>query len=121
MLLPRSQSAIRWVLVIAFAAVSSLNAWAQNATSTLPQTPQPILAPAVQPEHYTPVDYSKSVSQFPNVIGPYKPRYVPPPNLNNTDRIQQLMHEGKIMLSMNDAVALALENNLDLVLARVIT
>jgi len=118
MLLPRSQSAIRWVLVIAFAAVSSLNAWAQNATSTLPQTPQPILAPAVQPEHYTPVDYSKSVSQFPNVIGPYKPRYVPPPNLNNTDRIQQLMHEGKIMLSMNDAVALALENNLDLVLAR---
>jgi outer membrane protein TolC len=28
------------------------------------------------------------------------------------------MHDGKIMLSMNDAVALALENNLDLVLAR---
>src|SRR6202035_4155707 len=57
-------------------------------------------------------------SPFPNVIAPYKPRYVPPPNLNNTDRIQQLMHDGKIMLSMNDAVALALENNLDLVLAR---
>ncbi len=28
------------------------------------------------------------------------------------------MRDGKIMLSMNDAVALALENNLDLVLAR---
>src|SRR6202035_2305292 len=57
-------------------------------------------------------------SPFPNVIAPYRPNYVPPPNLNNTDRIQQLMHDGKIMLSMNDAVALALENNLDLVLAR---
>jgi outer membrane protein TolC len=64
------------------------------------------------------VDYSKPRSQFPNIIAPYKPGYVPPPNLNNTDRIQQLMHDGKIMLSMNDAVALALENNLDLVLAR---
>ena len=118
MLLHRSSSATWRIIVIAFAAVSSLNAWAQNATSTLPQTPQPVPAPAVQPEHYTSVDYSKSVPVFPNVIAPYKPRYVPPPNLNNTDRIQQLMRDGKIMLSMNDAVALALENNLDLVLAR---
>jgi outer membrane protein TolC len=64
------------------------------------------------------VDYSKPRSQFPNVVAPYKPGYVPPPDLSNTDRIQQLMHGGKILLSMNDAVALALENNLDLVLAR---
>jgi len=75
-------------------------------------------APAPQAQHYAPVDYSKPRSQFPNVIAPYKPGYVPPPNLSNTDRIQQLMHNGKILLSMNDAVALALENNLDLVLAR---
>jgi outer membrane protein TolC len=118
MLLPRSQSAIRRIILIAFAAVLSLNAWAQNAPSALPQTPQPMPAPAVQPQHYVTVDYSKPQSPFPNVIASYKPRYVPPPNLNNTDRIQQLMHDGKIMLSMNDAVALALENNLDLVLAR---
>src|SRR5580700_7384693 len=118
MLLPRSQSAIRRIILIAFAAVLSLNAWAQNAPSALPQTPQPMPAPAVQPQHYVTVDYSKPQSPFPNVIASYKPRYVPEPNLNNTDRIQQLMHDGKIMLSMNDAVALALENNLDLVLAR---
>src|SRR5580700_9524598 len=118
MLLPRSQSAIRRIILIAFAAVLSLNAWAQNAPSALPQTPQPMPAPAVQPQHYVTVDYSKPQSPFPNVIASYKPGYVPPPNLNNTDRIQQLMHDGKIMLSMNDAVALALENNLDLVLAR---
>jgi outer membrane protein TolC len=74
--------------------------------------------PAQQPQQYVPVDYSKPRSQFPNLIAPYKPGYVPPPNLSNTDRMQQLMHNGKIMLSMNDAVALALENNLDLVLAR---
>lgn len=118
MVSPRSHSAIRWIIVIVFASVLSLNAWAQNTQLALPQAPQPASAAAVQPQHYVTVDYSKSVSQFPNVIAPYKPRYVPPPNLNNTDRIQQLMHDGKIMLSMNDAVALALENNLDLVLAR---
>jgi len=50
--------------------------------------------------------------------GPYIPQHVPPANLNNTPRIGQLLHEGKLMLSMDDAVALALENNLDLVIAR---
>jgi outer membrane protein len=118
MLLPRLNSAILRIIAIAIAVVTSLNARAQNAPSVLPQTPQPAPAPAVQPEHYTSVDYSKSGPAFPNVIAPYRARYVPPPNLNNTDRIQQLMRDGKIMLSMNDAVALALENNLDLVLAR---
>jgi outer membrane protein len=118
MLLPRSSSATWRIIVIAFAAVLSLTAWAQNTQSALPQAPQPVPAAAVQPQHYVTVDYSKPQSPFPNVIASYKARYVPPPNLNNTDRIQQLMHDGKIMLSMNDAVALALENNLDLVLAR---
>jgi outer membrane protein len=52
------------------------------------------------------------------VLAPYKPGVVPPPNLSNTPRIDQLMRDGKIMLSINDAIALTLENNLDIVLAR---
>jgi outer membrane protein len=111
-----------WRIVgFALVAVLSVRGWAQTAQPAppaLPQAPQPIPAPAPQSQQYVPVDYSKPRSQFPNVIAPYKPGYVPPPNLNNTDRVQQLMRDGKIMLSMNDAVALALENNLDLVLAR---
>ena len=121
MLLLRFNSAVRQVAVMAITGVLSLNGWGQNAQpaqSGLPQAPQPMPAAAAQPPRYASVDYSKPRSQFPDVIAPYKPGYVPPPNLNNTDRIQQLMHDGKIMLSMNDAVALALENNLDLVLAR---
>jgi outer membrane protein TolC len=109
----------RQVVVVALTGGLTLSGWAQNAQpaqSGLPQAPQSM--PAPQSQQYVSVDYSKPRSQFPNVIAPYKPGYVPPPNLNNTDRIQQLMRDGKIMLSMNDAVALALENNLDLVLAR---
>jgi outer membrane protein len=121
MLLLRLNAASRRVAAIALGGVLSLNSWAQNAQSTpssLPPAPEPMAAPTHPPQQYASVDYSKPRSQFPNVIAPYRPAYVPPPNLSNTDRIQQLMQDGKIMLSMNDAVALALENNLDLVLAR---
>jgi len=40
------------------------------------------------------------------------------PNLANTARIDQLMRDGKLYLSLNDAIALALENNLDIAIAR---
>ena len=64
------------------------------------------------------VDYSKPQSHFPNPIAPYLPRTVAAPNLTNTSRIDMLMKDGKLMLSMNDAIALALENNLDIAIAR---
>jgi len=121
MLLFRLKSAKRGIVAIAIASALSIQGWAQNeqpAPPALPQAPQPTPASAPQPQRYTSVDYAKPRSQFPNVIAPYKPGYVPPPDLTNTGRILQLMHDGKIMLSMDDAVALTLENNLDLVLAR---
>src|SRR5579872_2493633 len=123
MFLHRLNSANRRLLVIGFAGALSVSGWAQEAHPTtsqpvLPQAPQPALSPTPQASHYASVDYSKPRPQLPNIIAPYEPRHVPPPNLSNTERIQQLMRDGKIMLSMNDAVALALENNLDLVLAR---
>jgi len=63
-------------------------------------------------------DYSKPVSHFPWIITPYMPRHVPEAVTVNTPRIDQVMQNGKIMLSMDDAIALALENNLDLAIAR---
>src|SRR5208282_4250149 len=63
-------------------------------------------------------EYAKPRSPFPNVLGPYTARHVAPPNLANTPRIDQLMQDGKLYISMNDAVALALENNLDIAIAR---
>ena len=63
-------------------------------------------------------EYSKPRGAFPLVTAPYTPRHVEQPNLANTPRIDQLMHDGKLYISMNDAVALALENNLDIAIAR---
>ena len=63
-------------------------------------------------------EYASPHSAFPNVIAPYTAKEVPLPDLSNSPRIDQLMREGKIYLSMDDAVALALENNLDIGIAR---
>jgi outer membrane protein TolC len=63
-------------------------------------------------------DFSGPRTHFPNPAGPYMPKHVPAPNLSNTPRIDGLMKDGKLMLSLNDAIALALENNLDLAIAR---
>jgi outer membrane protein TolC len=64
------------------------------------------------------LNYTKPVSHFPNPIAPYQPRHLPPPNLSNTGRIDQFLHDGKLYLSLDDAIALALENNLDIAIAR---
>ena len=100
--------------LIALLAILAVGGLAQ--TGSLPQTPQPASAPTAQA--YVTHDYSKPRPQFPTLIAPYQPEHIPPANLANTARMEQLLHDGNILLSLNDAVALALENNLDLVLAR---
>ncbi len=57
-------------------------------------------------------DYSKPNSWFPNFIAPYTPMHVAQPDLTNTPRIDQLISNGKLMLSLEDAISLGLENNL---------
>ncbi len=63
-------------------------------------------------------NYQNGRSQFPNLIGPYMPAHPPEPSFSNSPRIDRLMREGKIYLSIDDAIAMALENNLDLAIAR---
>ena len=53
-----------------------------------------------------------------NPFGPYMPSLVPTASLANSPRIDQLIHDGKLYLSLDDAILLALENNLDIVIAR---
>ncbi len=51
-------------------------------------------------------------------IRPYEPAVVPPVRLNNSPRLQDLVRAGTIYLTVQDAIALALENNIDLEIAR---
>jgi outer membrane protein len=105
--------------LLALASLLTTATWAQQSqTSALPQAPSASAGTAPQAQPYMVGEYAKPRSHFPNPIAPYMGRYVPPPNLTNTPRIDQLMQNGKLMLSMDDAIALALENNLDIAIAR---
>jgi outer membrane protein TolC len=53
-----------------------------------------------------------------NPFGPYLPTRVPAAGLANSPRIDQLIRDGKLYLSLDDAILLALENNLDIAIAR---
>ena len=57
-------------------------------------------------------DYSKANPWFPHFVAPYTPMHVAQPDLTNTPRINQLVSNGKLMLSLEDAISLGLENNL---------
>ncbi len=51
-------------------------------------------------------------------FAPYSPATVPQPNMSNSSLLQSLIRDGKLYLSLQDSIDLALENNLDLVIAR---
>ena len=80
--------------------------------------PQTTATTPAQPQAVHLQDYSKAHSSFPRIWQPYTAQDVAQPNLSNSPRIDSLMRDGKIYLSVDDAVALALENNLDIDIAR---
>ena len=53
-----------------------------------------------------------------NPIAAYAPSSAPKPDLANSSRLQQVIRDGKLYISLQDAIDLALENNLDLAIAR---
>lgn len=53
-----------------------------------------------------------------NPLNAYRATHVPEPNLANSPRLDQLVHNGVLELSLSDAITLALEDNLDLSIAR---
>ncbi|PYU48025.1 MAG: transporter [Acidobacteria bacterium] len=94
-------------------------AFAQDA----PQNPQ--AAPAKPATSIEPVslgsakyNYTRAPKPFPNLFAPYSPIKIASPVLTNSPRIEQLIHEGKLELSMQEAVELALENSMDIVVQR---
>lgn len=53
-----------------------------------------------------------------NPLDAYRASTVPRASLTNSGRIEQLERNGKLYLSLNDAILLSLENNLDIAIAR---
>jgi outer membrane protein len=110
----------------ATAAISCLLAGTAPSFAQVPQQaapPVPGLPPAPNPTQPlymrdTAHDYSKERGYWPNPLAPYSPITVPPPSFLNSPRLDSLVKNGKIYLSLGDAVLLALQNNYDIAIQR---
>src|ERR1700732_4209364 len=60
-------------------------------------------------------NFSHAPRAFPNIFAPYAPIKIGEPGLTNSPRVDQLIHDGKLELTLQEAVELALENNMDIV------
>lgn len=104
---------------------------APDATTPPPATPAPQTTPAPQPPTQTiaqqaaaaqqvqpvtagPQPFNVTMPHSWNPVAPYMPTQVPPVDLTNSPRLQNLERDGKLYLSLRDAIALTLENNLDI-------
>jgi len=70
------------------------------------QTQQPVFAP--------PQPFNVPMPRSHNPLAPYRPSTAPELDLSNSPRLQSLIRDGKIYISLHDAIAVAIENNLDL-------
>ena len=70
-------------------------------------TPAQTFAPTFSSTHW-----------FPSVWEPYFSPMVPEPKMTNSERLHSLVNDGKLHLSIQDTIALALENNLDIAVNR---
>ena len=97
------------------------------ATQTVPEAPTPpaqtTTAPASLaqeikqdqvPLFAPPQPFQVPMPRSHNPLAPYKASTAPELDLSNTPRLQSLIRDGKIYISLHDAIAVAIENNLDL-------
>jgi hypothetical protein len=119
-----SRSLLTALLAVLLALGPVSPAFAQTpATQNPPANPAPPAATAqVQTPAIPPVtslglakhDFTNGPRAFPTLLAPYRPISIESPDLINSPRLEQLVHDGKLQISLQDAVELALENNLDI-------
>jgi outer membrane protein TolC len=113
------------LLPIALFCLFAVATFAQTAAPPAPEATNPPLTPLPQapaPQRnahlYSDQDYSRGKKQWPNPFVVYTVREVAPLNVANSGRTDRLLIDGKLYLSVNDAVAMALEDNLDIGIQR---
>ncbi len=92
-----------------------------NASTQMPKPaygPGPVNPPIPVSLGVSKYSYRHAPRPFPNLLNPYKPVSIPEFGMSNSPRIEQLIHDGKLEITLQDAVELALENSMDIAVAR---
>jgi outer membrane protein TolC len=98
--------------------VSILYASGILATAQAQSTSVPAATGTQQPVSQAIISNQFDMQKSHNPLHAYSPDEVPEPVLANSSRLDTLVRDGKLYLSLKDAIELALENNLDLAIAR---
>ncbi|HEY5177248.1 MAG TPA: TolC family protein [Terriglobales bacterium] len=115
----RSPVLVLFLCCLLVSAQAQTQAPAGSAPEQMPNAPTPQTSNSTTPAQlsiHTPARLAIPHSH--NPFDAYAPSQVPPPQLENSPRIDRLIRDGKLYISLQDAIALALENNLDLAIAR---
>jgi len=93
---------------------------AQGAQETVPNAPtaQATTVATTPPAASPNVPFNQLEQHSRNPFDAYRGKTVPAPNMANSVRLNSLIRDGKLYLSLRDAIDLALEDNLDMVIAR---
>jgi outer membrane protein TolC len=83
----------------------------QSPPQTIAQQAQAAAQPQPQPVAYQ-GPFHIELPRSHNPLAPYMPSTVPELNLQNSQHLYDLVHDGKLQITLQDAIALALENNL---------
>jgi outer membrane protein TolC len=87
---------------------------ATNGTTAAPPSLAQQAQQAQQQAFAPPTPFNVPMPRSHNPISPYRPSTAPELNLSNSPRLENLIRDGKIYVSLRDAIAVAIENNLDL-------
>ena len=101
----RSLSLLRCIGVVAIMEMPLMGQVQQTVANPMPSAP-------AQPALRLDIPHSN------NPFNAYRATLVPQPNLANSPRIDALVNNGVLELSLKNTIALALENNLDIAIAR---
>jgi outer membrane protein TolC len=98
-----------------------------NVPQSNPVAPTPITAPPQQTQTLAqqaqqeqqlsiapPKPFHVEMPHSHNPLSPYLPATTPALDLHNSPRLENLIRDGKLYISLQDAISLAIENNLDL-------
>jgi outer membrane protein TolC len=106
--------------LLASTTLAQANPTAANAPAAPQQAPTPTIAQQAQaaaqpgPVAYKGGPFNIQMPHSHNPLFPYMPSTAPELNLQNSPRLFNLIQDGKLRISLQDAIALALENNLTL-------
>ena len=83
----------------------------QQGQAQPPPPAQPRRSPYQSQEEYS---HGKKAYPLRIFLAPYSQLNIPMPNMSNSAKLQQFIRDGKLYVGLQDCVALALENNMDI-------